>query len=338
MGEGNVFKPPSSDDLVMEGAYGKVYLLTNKDDEKLALKVIPIYDETDEMKLAAEKDITMKISGPNGEGHVNMIRTDICWVEEYDASHKKRFPFEESVENNYRTPTKLFFMRMEYGHTNLFKWCIANPTKNAIGDIIKRWKILLGISRGLAHMHSKGITHRDLKPENIILTTAANGEDVPKIIDFGLSQRQWEGNGYDATYGTIKYMPPEQRGVYINSQSRLATINMRPLRVEGQPEKFCVMYDDGGLDYVTKPDMILTRVETLTNSVDMWPFGKIAKDLIRGSCFDKWRNPIMDQVMHDRPEDRMPAAHMVSFLEEIIHEVEDQPDYDPQTKLWDDSQ
>lgn len=47
----------------------------------------------------------------------------------------------------------------------------------------KKKKIMLGIMKGLEHMHGLNIIHRDLKPENILL----DSEDNPKIIDFGNS-------------------------------------------------------------------------------------------------------------------------------------------------------
>jgi serine/threonine protein kinase len=52
-----------------------------------------------------------------------------------------------------------------------------------------RYKIIVGICRGLHHLHEQWqtgtpIIHLDLKPENIFL----NDNMVPKIADFGLSR------------------------------------------------------------------------------------------------------------------------------------------------------
>lgn len=48
----------------------------------------------------------------------------------------------------------------------------------------KAMRIIAGMCRGLAHAHGRGLVHADFKPGNVILTAG----DVPKILDFGLSQ------------------------------------------------------------------------------------------------------------------------------------------------------
>jgi TolB-like protein len=69
-----------------------------------------------------------------------------------------------------------------------------------IGDA---WSIAVGITRGLAAAHARGILHRDLTPRNVILPS----RDTVKILDFGLSS----GTGEAASLaGTPAYMPPEQ--------------------------------------------------------------------------------------------------------------------------------
>lgn len=63
--------------------------------------------------------------------------------------------------------------------------------------------------------HAAGIVHRDLKPENIFLARLADGREVVKVIDFGVSKRPSVSNGRSFTeagrsLGSPHYMAPEQ--------------------------------------------------------------------------------------------------------------------------------
>ena len=80
-------------------------------------------------------------------------------------------------------------------------------------------EIIAGICAGLAVAHERGLVHRDLKPENVFLA-AAQGQDVPKLLDFGLAkflgpsvsttQDFTVDTGTGVLVGTPQYMPPEQ--------------------------------------------------------------------------------------------------------------------------------
>lgn len=72
---------------------------------------------------------------------------------------------------------------------------------------------------GLAHAHSKGILHRDLKPSNIMMVPVEHGQDVAKILDFGLAKTIFGDEDEDErehltktgeTVGTPAFMSPEQ--------------------------------------------------------------------------------------------------------------------------------
>jgi len=66
-------------------------------------------------------------------------------------------------------------------------------------------KILKGISRALAFLHSFSIVHRDLKPENCLTDSNLN----VKLCDFGLSRVKQETHIKTNTFGTLQYAAPE---------------------------------------------------------------------------------------------------------------------------------
>jgi serine/threonine protein kinase len=69
-----------------------------------------------------------------------------------------------------------------------------------------RLQLMIGLARGLAHLHSKNIFHRDLKPDNVMLTDGF----VPKIADFGLGRNMTYSNRATVTSaGTVGFMAPE---------------------------------------------------------------------------------------------------------------------------------
>ncbi|KAM0067674.1 putative protein kinase RLK-Pelle-DLSV family [Helianthus debilis subsp. tardiflorus] len=74
----------------------------------------------------------------------------------------------------------------------------------------RRYEILLGIARGLTHLHKEfhvRIVHRDIKSSNILL----DYDLQPKIADFGLARFQPENQSHVTTRfaGTLGYTAPE---------------------------------------------------------------------------------------------------------------------------------
>ena len=68
------------------------------------------------------------------------------------------------------------------------------------------------IARAMAVVHDAGLIHRDLKTSNIFLAQRRDGEEIVKLLDFGIARPE-EGSELTATgvaLGTPSYMSPEQ--------------------------------------------------------------------------------------------------------------------------------
>lgn len=111
--------------------------------------------------------------------------------------------------------TGQFYLTMEFleGHdlaTELVDHQVLAPSRCL--------PIALQVCSGLAAAHAQGVVHRDLKPENVFLQSRGDGEELVRIVDFGIAQLQYERETSDgrrltrtgAIFGTPEYMAPEQ--------------------------------------------------------------------------------------------------------------------------------
>jgi eukaryotic-like serine/threonine-protein kinase len=75
-------------------------------------------------------------------------------------------------------------------------------------------EIIRQLGNALSAAHEMGVTHRDLKPENIMLQTLSSGEEIVKLIDFGIATVKDlqinQLNQKTRVAGTIPYLAPEQ--------------------------------------------------------------------------------------------------------------------------------
>ncbi len=81
-------------------------------------------------------------------------------------------------------------------------------------EVTEALRILLPVLDALHAAHGRGMVHRDVKAENIFLHDA-EGELVPKILDFGTVRTTYENGETPLTeagaiLGTPHYMAPEQ--------------------------------------------------------------------------------------------------------------------------------
>ncbi|MFY0537979.1 protein kinase domain-containing protein [Nannocystis pusilla] len=95
---------------------------------------------------------------------------------------------------------------------------------------VVEWSIQ--ILRGLEHAHSQGVIHRDLKPQNVFLTRDAHGNQLLKLVDFGIAKLVGSDAGDPLTragmvFGTPQYMSPEQAlGVEIDPRADLYAVGI----------------------------------------------------------------------------------------------------------------
>jgi serine/threonine-protein kinase len=112
-----------------------------------------------------------------------------------------------------------FFLAMEFLEGN----DLADElSRRRVIETARGIRISLQICRALAAAHESGVVHRDMKPENVFLQRTADGEEIVKIVDFGIAQlrskdaevvenkRRLTRTGM--IFGTPEYMAPEQAG------------------------------------------------------------------------------------------------------------------------------
>ncbi len=111
-----------------------------------------------------------------------------------------------------------FFLAMEYleGHDLADEMAQQRLIEPARGV-----RIALQVCRGLHAAHARGVVHRDLKPENVFLHRTSDGEEIVKIVDFGIAQLRFGDDVPSGSkrrrltrtgmiFGTPEYMSPEQ--------------------------------------------------------------------------------------------------------------------------------
>ncbi|ONI34226.1 hypothetical protein PRUPE_1G469300 [Prunus persica] len=164
------------------GGFGAVYRGRLLNEEEIAVKRLSRDSAQGDIEFRNEVELVAKLQ------HRNLVRLlGFC------------------LEGNER------LLVYEFVHNASLDQFIFDPIKRAQLDWDRRYKIIVGIGRGLVYLHEDSrlrVIHRDLKAGNILLDAEMN----TKIADFGmarlfvLDQTEGETNRIVGTYG---YMAPE---------------------------------------------------------------------------------------------------------------------------------
>jgi serine/threonine protein kinase len=94
-------------------------------------------------------------------------------------------------------------------------------------------RLVRHIIAGLGHAHGRRLVHRDLKADNVIVVPGPGGDEVAKVIDFGIAMmREQDSSAARLTavgvvIGTPAYMSPEQAcGEPIDHRSDLFSLGI----------------------------------------------------------------------------------------------------------------
>jgi eukaryotic-like serine/threonine-protein kinase len=205
------------------------------------LRAAPMNDQNDPMigTLAAGRYRVMKLLGEGGMGqvylaeHVAIEKRVALKVLRAEYATKgeivTRFQQEAISASRIKHPNVLDVFDFGQLDNGCFYLAMEFLEGNDLADEITRRKVLdaatgirvsMQICRALAAAHANGVVHRDMKPENVFLQRTADGEEIVKIVDFGIAQLRSKDDSIVETkrrltrtgmiFGTPEYMAPEQ--------------------------------------------------------------------------------------------------------------------------------
>ncbi len=113
----------------------------------------------------------------------------------------------------------------DFGATNGLTWLVMELVQGVdLARVIRDGgplpfarvsRIVAHVCTALSEAHALGIVHRDIKPGNIMIASDESGEDVAKVLDFGLAKLRdtpvvSDLSAVGTILGTPFYMAPEQ--------------------------------------------------------------------------------------------------------------------------------
>jgi serine/threonine-protein kinase len=149
------------------------------------------------------------------------------FYQEARASSRLNHPNSVSIIDFGRTDDGILYLAMEFLSGKDLALVMHEEGPLAVERVCN---ILVNTLDALGEAHELGIVHRDLKPENIILRPLRSGQDLVKVVDFGLATIVGKESSITKpglVCGTPDYMSPEQgRGDGVDGRGDLYALGV----------------------------------------------------------------------------------------------------------------
>lgn len=139
--------------------------------------------------------------------------------------------------------------------------------------------VLRQVCSALAHAHESGVVHRDLKPANILLQKTATGEEIVKIVDFGIAKIVQQDNTEAQNFtrsgeilGSPLYMSPEQcQGKKLDHRSDIYSMGcvLYAMFVGSPPFQGPTAFETIQMHMHEQPDSISSRRQDLPYALEL---------------------------------------------------------------------
>lgn len=167
--------------------------------------------------VAIEKKIALKVLHPEYASKGDIVTR---FQQEAISASRIKHPNVLEVFDFGQLETGAFYLAMEFLEGNDLADEIQ---RHRVLDPARGLRFAQQICRALAAAHAKGVVHRDMKPENVFLQRTPDGEEIVKIVDFGIAQLRTNEEAAASSkqrrltrtgmiFGTPEYMSPEQAG------------------------------------------------------------------------------------------------------------------------------
>lgn len=182
-----------------------------------------------------EKIVALKVLNPgliSSKPSLERFRREIRAASKFQHKHVIQIYDAGEAEGG------LFYMAMEFVAGQTLEDVLKADGALPVERVARLMRQTLG---AVGEAHKKGIVHRDLKSGNIMLVTGKDGEDVVKVMDFGIAKIALESSdgssesGMGGLYktqegvvtGTPQYMSPEQcSGEAVDGRSDLYSLGV----------------------------------------------------------------------------------------------------------------